>query len=312
MPRVFVVGAYIPNGGTLMAYHLGRILATCFDFEPIAVQVRDESHASSLFRYPDEFPQISLDELRRVASSSDVAIVNPSFSNHLLGLGLPCRKVCYAQHFNTYQVLDGFFDLYVSVSRHVAQFLKQTYRLRTPVIPPFIEQSGYGAVTEWEQRERRVFVLPKGGALLAPLVAEFRARYEQRFGALDDKIEFLKGRLAHADLLQHLGRYRYCLSLSPCEGFGLLPLEAMRAGCTVVGLDGIGGRDYFRDGRNAAVTHYPDIDGLVQRAQRVLTDDRYAHKLAARGLATAQHYSIDRFYQTWTRLFKRFIPRTTS
>jgi glycosyltransferase involved in cell wall biosynthesis len=38
------------------------------------------------------------------------------------------------------------------------------------------------------------------------------------------------------------------LALSRLEGFGLTPLEAMAAGCVVVGFTGIGGREYATAG----------------------------------------------------------------
>ena len=48
---------------------------------------------------------------------------------------------------------------------------------------------------------------------------------------------------------------------SYAQGFGLMPLEAMAMGCTVVGFDGYGGRDYMRPDINCCVVPYPDIDG---------------------------------------------------
>src|SRR5207302_1108578 len=47
--------------------------------------------------------------------------------------------------------------------------------------------------------------------------------------------------MPQSELLSRLGSVRYLLTLSPVEGFGLVPLEAMAMGTLVVGYDGFGG-----------------------------------------------------------------------
>lgn len=311
MPRVFVVGAYVPHGGTFMAYHVGRVLATRFGYEPVAVAVGKEAPGASVFRYPDQFPSIDLARLAEEAGARDLAVINPSFSQHMLGLRLKCRKISYVQGFSTFRVLDGFFDLYVSASQPVRRFLRDIYGLRTTVVPPFIDGGGGGEWLPWGDRSSQILALRKGGAAIDAVLAEVVRRYDERHGGLGGRIAHLQPQLPHAELLRTMRRIQFVLPLYPCEGFGLMPLEAMQAGCTVVGFDGVGGRDYMRDGWNSAVTSYPDIDGLVQRLHRVLSDARYASRLAERGQRTAKHYGIERFYDAWTRILSRFIPLQT-
>ena len=52
--------------------------------------------------------------------------------------------------------------------------------------------------------------------------------------------------LPHAQVLDCLAQSRYFVSLQHSEGLGLPALEAMAAGCLVVGFAGIGGREYAR------------------------------------------------------------------
>lgn len=52
--------------------------------------------------------------------------------------------------------------------------------------------------------------------------------------------------LSHAQVLGCLQQSRYFVSLQHSEGLGLPALEAMAAGCLVVGFAGIGGREYAR------------------------------------------------------------------
>ena len=55
--------------------------------------------------------------------------------------------------------------------------------------------------------------------------------------------------LPQTDFLARLGACRYLVSLSAAEGFGLVPLEAMAMGTTIIGFDGFGGREYMRSGK---------------------------------------------------------------
>ena len=59
--RVFILRPYIPNGGTFMAYHLGRILHQEFGFNAFAVG--DERADNGIFDYDPVFPPISAEEM---------------------------------------------------------------------------------------------------------------------------------------------------------------------------------------------------------------------------------------------------------
>ena len=139
--RVFVVGAYLPNGGTYMAYHLGRILHLKFGLQTVAVRVRDENGDNGIFHYDVRFHDIGISDMERRITSRDILITNPSFSNYFFGSRLAGRKLMYIQGFNTFALLDRDFDHYVCVSRFVAKFVKTTYNLKAPVIPAFVELS---------------------------------------------------------------------------------------------------------------------------------------------------------------------------
>ena len=54
--RVFVIGAYLPNGGTLMAYHLGRILERDFGIPAIAVTFAGEHADLGIHAYDLRMP----------------------------------------------------------------------------------------------------------------------------------------------------------------------------------------------------------------------------------------------------------------
>jgi glycosyltransferase involved in cell wall biosynthesis len=97
------------------------------------------------------------------------------------------------------------------------------------------------------------------------------------------------------------------VSLSAAEGFGLVPLEAMAMGTTIIGFDGFGGREYMRPGRNCLVTSYPDIEGVAERLVVALNAPAFAERLARGGRRTALRFNYQRFRAAWHDQFRRFL-----
>ncbi len=97
------------------------------------------------------------------------------------------------------------------------------------------------------------------------------------------------------------------LVISPAEGFGLLPLEAMAMGATVVGFDGFGGLDYMRPGVNCAVAPYLDIESVAENLIAVIQSPEYGAKLAESGRATAKWHSYSKFRRSWVEEFNHFL-----
>ena len=240
----------MPDGGTYMAYHLGRILHLDFGFDVAAVTVADERAGDSVFHYEMHFPAIGLAEMERRIGSHDLLIVNPSFSNHFFGLRLPGRKIMYIQGFNTFALLDRWFDHYVCVSRFVAQFVRTMYRVKAPVIPAFVELDRLPNVEAWRARSPgSVLIHLKGDPTYKEVVLKrLRDAVARQIAGVDLDNVVGDERLPHTDFLAQLGGRRHLVSLSAAEGFGLVPLEAMAMGTTVIGFDGFGGREYMNSG----------------------------------------------------------------
>jgi len=307
--RAYVVGAYLPHGGTYMAYHLGRILQLDFGFDVAAVTVADERADDSVFDYEVHFPSIGLAEMEQQISSRDLLIANPSFSNHFFGLRLPGRKLMYIQDFKTFALLDRNFDHYVCVSGFVAKFVKMVYRLKTPVIPAFIELERLPNVEPWRARSAgSVLIYLKGDPTYREVVLKkLRDAVARRVGVVDLDAIIGNQPLSHADILARLGTCRYLVSLSPAEGFGLVPLEAMAMGTTVIGFDAFGGREYMNPGQNCLVTSYPDVEGVAERLVSALRAPAFAERLAEAGRLTASRFSRRRFHAAWHYEFRRFL-----
>lgn len=307
--RVFVVGGYAPNGGTHMAYQIGRILHEDFGLETIVVNVGDKYKSpSDRFHYPVHFDSIPFENLNATATSKDLLVVNPSFSKHLFGLNCLGKKLMYAQGFNTFNIIDGFFDHYVSVSSFVADFLHTTYRLDSPVIPSCIWLQDLPSTISWDQKLDLILVpILKEQPLLKALLEQFCRRYERQFSNIRERLVIIDQPIPNKELKDLLMRHRYLLSLSPAEGFGLIPLEAMACGSSVIGFDGMGGTEYMRDGENCAVERYPNLDGLVNKAHQVLSDSVMAKTMAEKGMEAAKKYDFQVFRNSWVEFLTPLV-----
>ena len=307
--RVFVVGAYLPNGGTYMAYHLGRILHLDFGFEVAAVVLGDERIDNGIFDYDVNFPAISIADMEQRIAGGDILLANPSFSNYFFGPRLPGRKLMYIQDFKTFPLLDRYFDHYVCVSNFVARFARTTYGFRAPVIPAFIELSRLPSARVWRDRPAgSILVHLKGDSVFRRMVLErLRDAVARRVPEVDLDHILDQPALPHADFLARLATCRYLVSLSPAEGFGLVPLEAMALGTTVIGFDAFGGREYMRPGKNCLVTPYPDVEGVAERLVAALRAPAFAERLAGAGRLTALQFGYQRFRAAWHDQFRRFL-----
>jgi glycosyltransferase involved in cell wall biosynthesis len=307
--RAFVVGAYLPSGGAYMAYHLGRILHLDLGLEIVSVAVGDESVDNGIFHYDVRFPGIGVADMEHQIADSDILIANPSFSNYFFGPRLPGRKLMYIQGFNTFALLDRYFDLYASVSRFVARFVKMAYGVSAPVIPGFVERDRLPPVIVWQDRPAAsIVVYLKGDATFKEvMLSRLRDAVARRVPGVDLDNVLDGPPLSHTDFLARIGACRYLVSLSAAEGFGLVPLEAMAMGTTVIGFDGFGGREYMRSGKNCLVTRYPDIEGVAEQLAAALNAPAFAERLAERGRVTTSHFTYARFRAAWHHQLRHFL-----
>lgn len=304
----YVVGGYLPQGGTYMAYHLGHILSRHFGFACKIVSLDGESVESQTWEYPSPYPIVTLSDMVTTITDGDVLVANPSFSDFLFGLSLPGRKLMYVQDFKTFAVLDGFFDGYVSVSPFVQRFLAQTYGIDTPVIPAFLELDHIQANRPWLDRPRHQ-ILVTGKYAFGDLLKRFATTMDRCYPALDLQLNPVTTPLSHRALVAAMGAHRYFLTLTPCEGFGLLPLEAMACGCTVLGFHGNGGLAYMTDGHNCAVVGYPNMDALCTKLASAVSNESFGLQLANTGKSTSLQYSYAKFEATWIDYLANFLSR---
>jgi glycosyltransferase involved in cell wall biosynthesis len=159
------------------------------------------------------------------------------------------------------------------------------------------------AITPW--RERPALSVLVHAKRKNPLLEGLNSKILDELRRLVPGIEFepvVTGEpFSQRDVVERLNSRRYLLTLSPTEGFGIVPLEAMAVGATVIGFDGCGGREYMEPGINCNVTRYPDVAGLIDAAEIVLKDESIAEHLASYGRATAARFTRERFERSWIK-----------
>lgn len=309
MPNVYVVGAQLPSGGAFMAYHVGRLLSRFFDYELYDVELQKPER--QLFEYDIPITIISKEEMENRARPDDILVVNPSYSEHLFGLRLPCRKIMYVQGFRRLLVMDCHCDLYVSVSQMVQRHIHTLFGISSPVIPAFVQLDKMPKTKPWHQRPPgSILICAKDGS------EDLQNLYRYIFERLQHKAPdidittVLDGRtLSRHEFLQAIGSVRYIINLSLAEGFGLIPLEAMAMGTTVLGLDGLGGRDYMRSGFNCLVESMDRLSALPDTIIRAVHNESLAAACAENGRFTASHYAHPVFKHAWLHLLSQFLGR---
>ncbi|MBN4053908.1 glycosyltransferase family 4 protein [Haliea sp. AH-315-K21] len=79
------------------------------------------------------------------------------------------------------------------------------------------------------------------------------------------------------------------------EGFGLMPLEAMRLGCVVVCTDCFGNRDYIKDEINALIVSPGDLGKTLFSVSKVLDSEHLQMNLVKGGLEQSKKFSPSNF-----------------
>lgn len=312
--RVYVVGAYGNAGASIMSYHLAKIIYEHFGYDCIVVRTSEnEIPQNSIFEYPIVFDSINFEELELEIKFSDYLISNPANSHRFLGCRLPGKKLMYVQAYTTFNVLDGFFDEYVSVSNFVSNFLKHTYGINSRIIHPFVRRELIPQrQTPWIQRpEEKILVM--GKRFFNDILSEFESRFLKKYSDIPYEIVKVdRCSVTQPELFGLFLTHRYFMQLSPCEGFGLTPLEAMGCGCTVLGFHGGGGLDYLRPNYNCGCVYYPNIDDLCDILATVMKDKAKAEKLASRGSDLIKNYSYEKFENSFLRFFQEFFSKKST
>ena len=304
---VYILGGYLPYGGAYALYTIGHILQQHFGFSCRVVRLpsNDITEDRELFDYPDKYECVEIPTLMSDMSKSDLLVMGAAASHYGFGLSLPGKKLMCILGYNTFNVLDGFCDYYMCNSKFVQQFINTLYGFSPPLIPPFIDLKSIPSGKPWQERPANI-ILTHGKQFFPELVRELQKRMGARHPSVEFEILYTQG-LPHHEFLEQLANYRYFMPLSPCEGFGLTPLEAMACGCCVVGFHANGGLEYMRPGVNCEVVGYPQLDSLADKVSGVLRYPDKAEALAGQGRIDAQYYDFPIIERQWITYLSEIV-----
>lgn len=170
----------------------------------------------------------------------------------------------------------------------ISHGLHMTYEVqRHGRVAPYVPL-GVPEVFRWNGETKvakRIAVMPrKGGALLDAV----RAALPQ-----DCELTLIDG-LPEAEVARRLKQADIFLAISASEAFGLPPLEAMCAGCCVVGFPGVGGFEFMRHLETAHVVPNGDVEQLIEALRTVCAAPRYRATLRAAARPIAAYYTMER------------------
>ena len=124
-----------------------------------------------------------------------------------------------------------------------------------------------------------------------PLEASLKAQ-AARLG-LSDRITFTGG-IPHEEVLKRMADSDVFVLPSWGEGYGIVYIEAMAAGCIAIGAAGEGIGDTIRDGENGFLVPAGDTDAVESTLRRIFEDERHWKELRKNGRNSA-------FALTWKK-----------
>ena len=312
MSRIFYVSHDVtnPRGGVTVLYdHVAALRE--HGLEAFVV------HGAPGFRYPfarNDVPVLD-SSAQGALSTSDVLVVPEDYPSVVRTCrDLPCRKVLICQnHYYVFNSLkpgetwrDFGFSAYLCVSSPIQQALKKWFGVNASVVRPALDSGFFGDSFKPFTPPINVACMPRKGLPHLRLVQGLLATAGNTLSWLE-----IDG-LPKEQVVARLRDAHIYVSTSVAEGLGLPPLEAMAAGCLVVGFTGGGGLDYATADNGVWV---PDQDpwALAEALRETIASLNDANAVASldakrrAGRATADNYTRPRFERELISFWSAFI-----
>jgi len=226
----------------------------------------------------------------------------------LFGNERPCIKLVFCQNQNyvfnqwipphSYRSL-GFRDVFCS-SQAAKRSLEDILELKdVAVIPYFVDAALFIPA---RVKNLQIAMVPrKLPAYASFITAAFWSKYPDArdvpFVAINDHSE--------EQVAEILGQSSVLLALSSRESFGLVPIEAMAAGCLVAGYHGLGGLEYARH-HNGFWFGLDDVEKVVHALYRCVQGIR-TNAAWARGMLRAGEQTAGRYSRAVTQALGRYF-----
>lgn len=115
------------------------------------------------------------------------------------------------------------------------------------------------------------------------------------------------GQLPNVQVAQALRKAAYFVMASKPEGFGIVYLEAMAAGCVTVGTQGQGIADIIEHGKNGFLVPSDDVDAIVKVIDDCICNNALRQSVADQGQKAALEMDWSRNAEIYTKLFQSFL-----
>lgn len=186
------------------------------------------------------------------------------------------------------------------------------------VVPNGLDHSRFRVLTEPEARPVSILALfhtdeRKGISVALDTLSEVHRLHPEvpitmfgvarRAARLPDWIRYVQ--LPSPDELVELyNSHSIFLSSSYVEGWCLPAAEAMACGCTFVGTDSKGPREFCESGVSALLSEPGDVSALVQNLQRVIVDPSLRREIQKNGTDRIRAFTWERSGQAFLRLLQ--------
>ena len=139
---------------------------------------------------------------------------------------------------------------------------------------------------------------------------EMEAQLRARIGelGLQDRVE-LTGGLPHEEVLRRMARSDLFVLPSWGEGYGIVYIEAMAAGCIAVGARDEGIADTITDGENGLLVPAGDVDATERVMRAVFANPAAYAALRERGRQSARELTWTRNARTVEGIYREAIAR---
>ena len=127
--------------------------------------------------------------------------------------------------------------------------------------------------------------------------------------ALSDSLQFL-GRQPNSSVLMEMSRTQFFCMPSVREGFGVVYIEAMAAGCVTIGTQGEGIADLIQDGQNGFLVPPDDPDAIVAVIESCLKDPEGIRAITAQAAADTKSLTWANNATQYLNLFEQLIEKS--
>lgn len=123
---------------------------------------------------------------------------------------------------------------------------------------------------------------------------------------IDDSVCFM-GQVPNQVVMEEMAKAQFFVMPSVCEGFGIVYIEAMAAGCITIGTEGEGISELIESGKNGFLVPPDDPNAIVLAVNNCLLHSIESGELISQGMKAAKSLCWEKNAQQYIALFRRYL-----